>query len=164
LRALDLVRREGGPGRGRRFGRRRPPGSRSLTPCLDASSSCSRRTGASAISCAGSHPPTCAWCRAAPRSRRRTGAGCAVAKALAPPAGCRGVVPAARACRRGRRFSGRGRRPIPSAVAVVAERLAARLAESPPGFLVLRKLGPTPPGFPRRTGVAAEASARVASF
>jgi hypothetical protein len=39
-------------------------------------------------------------------------------------------------------------------VAVVAERLAARLAESPPGFLVLRKLGPTPPGFPRRTGVA----------
>jgi 16S rRNA (guanine527-N7)-methyltransferase len=36
----------------------------------------------------------------------------------------------------------------------VAERLAAKLAESPPGLLVLRKLGPTPEGFPRRPGVA----------
>lgn len=41
-------------------------------------------------------------------------------------------------------------------VARVAERLAAELAESPPGLLVLRKVGPTPPGFPRRTGVAAK--------
>ena len=39
-------------------------------------------------------------------------------------------------------------------VALVAERLAAELEESPPGLLVLRKLGPTPPGFPRRPGVA----------
>jgi 16S rRNA (guanine527-N7)-methyltransferase len=39
-------------------------------------------------------------------------------------------------------------------VAQVAERLAAELAESPPGLLVVRKLGPTPPGFPRRPGVA----------
>jgi 16S rRNA (guanine527-N7)-methyltransferase len=36
----------------------------------------------------------------------------------------------------------------------VAERLAAELAESPPGLLVLRKLGPTPEGFPRRPGLA----------
>jgi hypothetical protein len=36
----------------------------------------------------------------------------------------------------------------------VAEQLNAELAESPAGFLVLRKLGPTPPGFPRRPGVA----------
>jgi 16S rRNA (guanine527-N7)-methyltransferase len=36
----------------------------------------------------------------------------------------------------------------------VAEQLAAEIAESPAGFLVLRKLGPTPAGFPRRTGVA----------
>ena len=35
-----------------------------------------------------------------------------------------------------------------------AEQLAAELDESPPGFVVLRKLGPTPPGFPRRPGVA----------
>jgi 16S rRNA (guanine527-N7)-methyltransferase len=39
-------------------------------------------------------------------------------------------------------------------VARVAERLAAELDQSRPGFLVLRKLGPTPPGFPRRVGVA----------
>jgi 16S rRNA (guanine527-N7)-methyltransferase len=39
-------------------------------------------------------------------------------------------------------------------VAQVAEQLAAELAESPPGLLVLRKLGPTPAGFPRRPGAA----------
>jgi 16S rRNA (guanine527-N7)-methyltransferase len=39
-------------------------------------------------------------------------------------------------------------------VAVVAGKLNAELVEAPPGFLFLRKLGPTPPGFPRRTGVA----------
>ena len=40
-------------------------------------------------------------------------------------------------------------------VAQVADLLAAELEEdSPPGLLVLRKLGPTPPGFPRRPGVA----------
>jgi len=39
-------------------------------------------------------------------------------------------------------------------VALVAEQLAAELEESPSGLLVLRKLGPTPPGFPRRPGVA----------
>ena len=39
-------------------------------------------------------------------------------------------------------------------VARVGERLASELVESPAGFLVLRKLGPTPAGFPRRTGVA----------
>jgi hypothetical protein len=39
-------------------------------------------------------------------------------------------------------------------VALVAEQLAGELVESPPGLLVLRKRGPTPPGFPRRPGVA----------
>jgi len=39
-------------------------------------------------------------------------------------------------------------------VARVAEQLAAETAESPAGFLVLRKLGPTPEGFPRRPGMA----------
>jgi 16S rRNA (guanine527-N7)-methyltransferase len=39
-------------------------------------------------------------------------------------------------------------------VARVAERIAAEVVESPPGFLVVRKLAPTPTGFPRRTGVA----------
>lgn len=40
-------------------------------------------------------------------------------------------------------------------VARVADQLAAELdPDSPPGLLVLHKLGPTPPGFPRRVGVA----------
>jgi 16S rRNA (guanine527-N7)-methyltransferase len=39
-------------------------------------------------------------------------------------------------------------------VAQVAERLAGVLDETPPGLLVVRKLAPTPPGFPRRPGVA----------
>jgi len=40
-------------------------------------------------------------------------------------------------------------------VAQVAALLAAELeADSPAGLLVLRRLGPTPPGFPRRPGVA----------
>jgi 16S rRNA (guanine527-N7)-methyltransferase len=39
-------------------------------------------------------------------------------------------------------------------VARVAELLAAEPANAPFGLLVLRKLGPTPSGFPRRTGVA----------
>lgn len=39
-------------------------------------------------------------------------------------------------------------------VGLVAERLAAEPEEAPPGLLVLRKVGPTPPGFPRRAGVA----------
>ena len=40
------------------------------------------------------------------------------------------------------------------AVAVVAGKIAGELEESRAGFLVIRKLGPTPPGFPRRPGVA----------
>jgi 16S rRNA (guanine527-N7)-methyltransferase len=39
-------------------------------------------------------------------------------------------------------------------VAAVAAQLAAELVESPPGLLVLRKVGPTPSGFPRRAGIA----------
>jgi 16S rRNA (guanine527-N7)-methyltransferase len=41
-----------------------------------------------------------------------------------------------------------------SAVARVAERIAAEPISAPPGLLVLRKVDPTPPGFPRRPGVA----------
>jgi 16S rRNA (guanine527-N7)-methyltransferase len=39
-------------------------------------------------------------------------------------------------------------------VARVAGQLGAELEVSPPGLLVLCKLAPTPPGFPRRPGVA----------
>ncbi len=79
--------------------------------------------------------------------------GAAVAKALAPPpvaaewclplvapggAAVLFVGPAAEKAR----------------VARVAEQLAAELVEAPAGFLVLRKVGPTPRGFPRRPGAA----------
>jgi 16S rRNA (guanine527-N7)-methyltransferase len=39
-------------------------------------------------------------------------------------------------------------------VAVVADRIAGRVEEAPEGFVVIRKTGPTPSGFPRRTGMA----------
>ena len=39
-------------------------------------------------------------------------------------------------------------------VAAVAECLTAELVESPPGMLVLQKVGATPAGFPRRPGIA----------
>jgi 16S rRNA (guanine527-N7)-methyltransferase len=39
-------------------------------------------------------------------------------------------------------------------VASAARRLGAELERDAAGILVLRKTGPTPPGFPRRTGVA----------
>jgi 16S rRNA (guanine527-N7)-methyltransferase len=39
-------------------------------------------------------------------------------------------------------------------VSRAAEELEAALEDAPEGFLVLRKLGSTPPGFPRRPGIA----------
>lgn len=39
-------------------------------------------------------------------------------------------------------------------VEAAAARIAGRLEPSPAGFVVIRKTGPTPAGFPRRTGVA----------
>jgi 16S rRNA (guanine527-N7)-methyltransferase len=79
--------------------------------------------------------------------------GVAVAKALAPP------VVAAEWCLPlvapgGAAVLYVGPSANTEAVARAAEKLAARLVESPPGFLVLRKEGPTPPGFPRRPGMA----------
>jgi 16S rRNA (guanine527-N7)-methyltransferase len=40
------------------------------------------------------------------------------------------------------------------AVSRAAEQVGGEFEASPPGFFVLRKAAPTPPGFPRRTGVA----------
>jgi 16S rRNA (guanine527-N7)-methyltransferase len=79
--------------------------------------------------------------------------GVAVAKALAPPpVAAEWCLPLAAPGGAAVLFVG------PSAeserVAAVAEQLAAELVESPPGLLVLRKVGPTPPGFPRRPGIA----------
>ena len=80
-------------------------------------------------------------------------AGVAVAKALAQPA------TAAEWCLPLVRVGGAAVLWVgPSAererVEAVALRLAGRLVDAPAGFFVLEKIGPTPPGFPRRAGVA----------
>ena len=80
-------------------------------------------------------------------------AGCAVAKALAPP------PVAAEWCLPLVRPGGAvlllvGPSAVPERVARVAERLGGNLESHERGVLVLRKVGPTPDGFPRRTGVA----------
>ena len=79
--------------------------------------------------------------------------GVAVAKALAaPPVAAEWCLPLVRAG--GAAILWVGPSAEPTLVAAVAEALAAELVDSPPGFLVLRKTGPTPPGFPRRPGIA----------
>ena len=79
--------------------------------------------------------------------------GVAVAKALAPPPvaaeWCLPLVEEG-----GAAILWVGPSADADAVARAAERLAAELEESPPGFFVLRKTGPTPAGFPRRPGMA----------
>jgi 16S rRNA (guanine527-N7)-methyltransferase len=79
--------------------------------------------------------------------------GVAVAKALAPPpVAAEWCLPLVRPG--GAAILWAGPTADRNRVARVAEKLAAEPVEAPPGFLVLRKLGPTPSGFPRRTGVA----------
>jgi 16S rRNA (guanine527-N7)-methyltransferase len=79
--------------------------------------------------------------------------GVAVAKALAPPVvaaeWCLPLVAAG-----GAAVLWVGPSVEPERVAAAAARLAAEPVDAPGGFLVLRKVGPTPPGFPRRPGVA----------
>ena len=80
-------------------------------------------------------------------------AGVAVAKALAqPPTAAEWCLPLVRPG--GAVVLWVGPSAEPDRVARVAERIAGELVESPEGFLVIRKLGPTPDGFPRRAGVA----------
>jgi 16S rRNA (guanine527-N7)-methyltransferase len=80
-------------------------------------------------------------------------AGAALAKALAqPPTAAEWTLPLVRPGGAAILWVG------PSAelerVARVAARLAAEPEDAPDGFVVLRKLAPTPEGFPRRPGVA----------
>ncbi len=91
------------------------------------------------------------WGRA--EEQERDWAGVALAKALAPPpTAAEWCLPLVRPG--GVAVLWVGARADPARVARVADRLAAEPAESPPGLLVLRKLGPTPAGFPRRAGRA----------
>jgi len=80
-------------------------------------------------------------------------AGVAVARALAhPPTAAEWCLPLVREGGAVVLWVG----PLADAehVGRVAERIGGELEPSPDGFLVIRKLGPTPEGFPRRTGVA----------
>ncbi|HST18415.1 MAG TPA: RsmG family class I SAM-dependent methyltransferase [Gaiellaceae bacterium] len=80
-------------------------------------------------------------------------AGVAVAKALAPPpAAVEWCLPLVR--EGGGVVLWVGESADLEHVARVARRLAGEPEESPAGFVVLRKTGPTPAGFPRRVGVA----------
>lgn len=78
--------------------------------------------------------------------------GVAVAKALAPPpVAAELLLPLVRGG--GRALLLHGPSADREAVAAVARRLNAEAEDAGPYF-VLRKLGPTPPGFPRRPGMA----------
>ena len=91
------------------------------------------------------------WGRA--EEQRVDGFGVAVAKALAaPPVAAEWCLPLVQPG--GAAILWVGPSADTGAVARVAERLAGEPLESPDGFLVLRKIGPTPEGFPRRPGVA----------
>src|SRR5262249_1470146 len=80
-------------------------------------------------------------------------AGVAVAKALArPPTAVEWCLPLVHAD--GAVVLWVGPSADPGGAAAVAERLAGRLEDAPAGFLVIRKVGATPAGFPRRPGVA----------
>ena len=79
--------------------------------------------------------------------------GVALAKALAkPPVAAELCLPLVRVG--GVAILWVGSTAEPERVGTVAERLAGTLEPGPAGFLVMRKLGPTPSGFPRRTGMA----------
>jgi 16S rRNA (guanine527-N7)-methyltransferase len=79
--------------------------------------------------------------------------GVAVAKALAhPPTAAEWCLPLVR--EGGLVVLWVGESTEPERVATVAALLGGELEPSPAGLLAIRKIGPTPPGFPRRMGVA----------
>jgi 16S rRNA (guanine527-N7)-methyltransferase len=79
--------------------------------------------------------------------------GVAVAKALAAPAvALEWCLPLVRA--NGAAILYVGPSADSGAVARAAAQLGGGAPESEPGLLVIRKTGPTPPGFPRRPGIA----------
>jgi 16S rRNA (guanine527-N7)-methyltransferase len=80
-------------------------------------------------------------------------AGVAVAKALAePPVAAEWCLPLVR--KGGAVILWVGPSADMARLADACERLAGELEEAPAGFAVLRKTGSTPPGFPRRPGMA----------
>ena len=98
-------------------------------------------------------PPNARIVRGRAEEQETDWAGAALAKALAqPPTAVEWCLPLVR--EGGAVVLWVGPSAEPDRVAAVAARIAGELVDSPEGFLVLRKVGPTPPGFPRRPGVA----------
>jgi 16S rRNA (guanine527-N7)-methyltransferase len=101
----------------------------------------------------GAAPPNARVVRGRAEEQPTDWAGVAVAKALArPPTAVEWCLPLVR--EGGAVVLWVGPSVEPERVAAVATKIGGELAESPPGFLVVRKLAPTPAGFPRRPGVA----------
>jgi 16S rRNA (guanine527-N7)-methyltransferase len=91
------------------------------------------------------------WGRAEEQSL--DGFGVAVAKALAqPPTAAEWCLPLVR--EGGAVVLWVGPSVELDRVAAVAERVAGQVEDAPEGFVVIRKTGPTPAGFPRRAGMA----------
>ena len=91
------------------------------------------------------------WGRAEAQEPERYGV--AVAKALAhPPTAAEWCLPLVR--QGGLVVLWVGESAEPDRVAAAAARIAGELEPAPEGLLAIRKTGPTPPGFPRRAGVA----------
>ena len=87
------------------------------------------------------------------RGAGRDAYGTALARALAaPPVAAEWCLPLLRQGGRAVLFVGPS--ADADAVAKAAREVAGELEEGPPGFLLLRKTGPTPDRFPRRPGVA----------
>ena len=98
-------------------------------------------------------PPNARVLRGRAEEQATDWAAITLAKALAPPAvAAEWCLPLLRAGGAAILWVGRG--ADLGALARAAARLAAEPEEAPAGLAVLRKTGPTPPGFPRRTGVA----------
>ncbi|HEY8725025.1 MAG TPA: RsmG family class I SAM-dependent methyltransferase [Gaiellaceae bacterium] len=98
-------------------------------------------------------PPNARVVRGRAEEQELDWAGVAVARALAhPPTAAEWCLPLVR--EGGAVVLWVGPSADAEHVSRVAARIAGELEESPEGFLVIRKLGLTPDGFPRRTGVA----------
>jgi 16S rRNA (guanine527-N7)-methyltransferase len=98
-------------------------------------------------------PPNARVLRGRAEEQETDWAGVALAKALAPPpVAAEWCLPLVRPC--GVAVIWVGASADLDGFARVAAQLGAEPVAAPPGLAVLRKTGPTPGGFPRRTGVA----------
>jgi 16S rRNA (guanine527-N7)-methyltransferase len=98
-------------------------------------------------------PPNARVVRGRAEEQETDWAGCALAKALAPPpVAAEWCLPLVRPG--GAVVLWVGSSAHAGRAAGAAERLAGALETAADGFFILRKTGPTPAGFPRRSGMA----------